>query len=556
MAKGARGPYRPDKRSVGQLLATTSPSIVVPNWQRSYSWTVKEVETFWNDLTDFEKSGRAEYFIGSVVIVETSDDKHLLLDGQQRLATSTILLSVIREYLKRYSADAAGRTQSRYLADIDDATNETTYKLTLNAYDAEFFRRKILESRSDSFVDPSEERSSHTHISRAREFFDAEFAKQYASLQGKEAYDWALSIQNALTNKLSLIAIFSTDEDSAAEVFETLNDRGIGLSTADLLRNLVMRRASPSAHDRIISLWDDVLSFDNDQLIKNFIRHYWVSKYGDVKTQSLYREIKTQIEDQNINSETFSKSLYDAAGLYRAILAGEADNAEIARRLSDISDLGAGARILYPSLLAMLEVVPTEGQLAVLQVLTNTYVRHSLIGGRENSRLENVLYGATRRLRSSSSVQSFLKEVDDAAPTDEEFQASFERASIRNSREQRYVLSKLEATQRSTDELSVADSSKVHVEHIYPQTPLPGAAWPAHDRWISRLGNLTLLSGKINVAARNGSFETKLPHYEKSDIELTKALTAYSSWSTQEVERRQKDLAQLALKTWTRWVGD
>jgi uncharacterized protein DUF262/uncharacterized protein DUF1524 len=555
-AKSKPGSYRPEKRSIGQLLSTTSPPIVVPDWQRSYSWTVKEVETFWSDLTDFQKSNRPEYFIGSVVIVETSDGKHLLLDGQQRLATATILLSVIREYLKQYKGDAASRTQSKYLADVDDTTGELTYRLTLNTYDAEFFRRLVSSDRTPSFTEPNEERASHIHIARARDYFDEQFKEKYASgLSPKDAFEWALSIQSVLAHKLGVIAILSTDEDSAADVFETLNDRGIGLSTADLLRNLIMRRAHSSAHARIISLWDEVLSFDNDQTIKNFIRHYWVSKYGDVKTQSLYREIKTHIVENKIDSEDFSISLRDAAGLYQSILAAEADDAGRKRRLSDISDLGAGARILYPSLLAALEVVPIERQPVVFDVLINTYVRHSLIGSRENSRLENVLYGATRRLRANGDVAAFLKEIDDAAPGDEDFRPALERASIRNTREQRYVLTNIEAVARPTDELDVADSRKVHVEHIYPQTPEPGSEWANHDRWLNRLGNLTLLSGKLNSAIKNGPFEKKKPFYEKSEIQITRALVEHDAWSSAEVEARQKSLAEYGLIAWPKWNG-
>src|SRR3989338_7919755 len=151
--------YRPQKQTVGNLLSTTNPPIVVPDWHRSYSWTSTEVETFWRDLLAFDAryqgdnlSGQ-EYFLGSVVIVDATAD-HLLLDGQQRLSTAAILLSVIRDYVKRYSDNASTRTQARYLGDFDDTRNAYTYKLTLNLYDREFFQRKILEARDGAYADP------------------------------------------------------------------------------------------------------------------------------------------------------------------------------------------------------------------------------------------------------------------------------------------------------------------------------------------------------------------------------------------------------------------
>src|SRR5258706_8074960 len=160
VASQPTGLYQPDKRTIGELLATTSPPIAVPDWQRSYSWTESHVEAFWNDLLDFERRnppeaiGLREYFLGSVVIVTTGTKEHLLLDGQQRLATSAILLSVIRDYAKKYKEDSAKRIEARYLADIDDARNVIAYKLSLNVYDRDYFRRKILEYRDSSYQEP------------------------------------------------------------------------------------------------------------------------------------------------------------------------------------------------------------------------------------------------------------------------------------------------------------------------------------------------------------------------------------------------------------------
>src|SRR6266849_5442447 len=117
--------YVPERKTVGELLSMTNPSIRVPDWQRNYSWGIKEIETFWKDLLHFQQlyPGDAvstqEYFIGSVVLV---DDKksHLLLDGQQRIATSAILVSVACEFLGKFNADSRTRTRQSYLTGTDD----------------------------------------------------------------------------------------------------------------------------------------------------------------------------------------------------------------------------------------------------------------------------------------------------------------------------------------------------------------------------------------------------------------------------------------------------
>ena len=108
--------YTPSRQTIGNILSMTNPAIIVPDWQRSYSWKISEIELFWEDLLRFDKLypddniANNEYFLGSVVLVDNKRN-HLVLDGQQRLATSAILLSVIRDYLNKYSNNAARKAR-------------------------------------------------------------------------------------------------------------------------------------------------------------------------------------------------------------------------------------------------------------------------------------------------------------------------------------------------------------------------------------------------------------------------------------------------------------
>jgi Protein of unknown function DUF262 len=158
--------YEAGRKTIGTLLATTSPRIEVPEWQRSYSWTTEEIEAFWQDLVAFDAQYPEdniigeEYFLGSIVLV-TGGATNLLLDGQQRLATATILLSVLRDARRQYSGDAAARLQSKYISDFDDATQTTTHVLTLNVYDQDFFRAEIQDEPKTPLVRPTPTLRSH-----------------------------------------------------------------------------------------------------------------------------------------------------------------------------------------------------------------------------------------------------------------------------------------------------------------------------------------------------------------------------------------------------------
>jgi uncharacterized protein with ParB-like and HNH nuclease domain len=547
--------YQPEKRTIGELLSTTSPPIVVPDWQRSYSWNSSQVETFWSDLLDFERrnpkeaAGLRKYFLGSVVIVTTSEKQHLLLDGQQRIATSAILLSVIRDAIKAYKDDAAHRIQSRYLADIDDAQNETVYKLSLNVYDRDFFRRLILEYRDGSFVEPERSQASHRLIAEAREYFEGKFSEKAKSVATPEdAFKWALRIQDVLTNYMSVVAITSSDEETAAEVFETLNDRGIGLSTPDLLRNLVMRRAPANLRDDIVELWGDIIQFETDTEIRTFLRHYWISRHGDVKTQRLYREIRDHITGNDVQSLDISRDLKDAAAKYRDIVAARDDDAEVEALLKEIDQLGAS--VLYPIVLSTLEKVSAEKRGGLLRAVINLYVRHSVVGLLENSKLENVIHKIAVDIRGELNADDAIAALNEFAPDDDAFKSAFQRLSVSRTATQRYLLSKLESDKEQTEEHVVNIPDKVHVEHIYPQVPQDGQKWANHSQAINRIGNLTLLAKRLNVGAKNAPFADKKPYYEKSTILLTKELCANADWNFALLDDRQKKLSERIALIW------
>jgi hypothetical protein len=560
MATQSVSTYEPNKQNVGNLLSMTNPSIIVPDWQRNYSWKREHVETFWNDLIHFMETmslERPEYFLGSVVIVrEQATEQLLLLDGQQRLATSAILISVIRDRIKTFNKNAADQLQKQHLVDHDYVKNETVHKIRLNVYDREYFRRLILVDRGDAYEPPTASMASHSLILDAKNFFEDSISTYLGAKGGEEAFTTMMKIAHCLLHRVTLISVTSTNEDSAAEVFETLNDRGIGLSTPDLLRNLIMRRAAAGDHEAIIKSWEPVVSFENDTEIKSFIRHFWVSRYGDVKTQSLYREIKSKILETNLPSLVLATQLKDAAQVYDKFLRADTGIERIDTVLGAISDFGSSARMLYPALLSIFSVLTPPISEDCAEKLLNTFVRHSVICGRENSKLENVVYRAAQILRNTASSEEFLAILNEASIDDGSVEDRFSSLSVSHNGTRRYLLEKLETKLRGTEELIVAGGKRVHVEHIYPQTPLDGTKWANHDAAINRLGNLTLLAARLNTAIKNGPFSNKKLHYEKSELVMTKQILEYETWDFAAVEARQVKLAELAVSVWPSLASD
>jgi hypothetical protein len=546
--------YTPAKRTIGELLTMTNPPIVVPQWQRNYSWTVSEVDTFWKDLLGFEARyperniDQQEYFLGSIVIVD-QNVKHLLLDGQQRLATAAILLSVIRDFLARYDNNAAVRTTTRYLVDYDDARRENKYKLTLNQYDRDFFRREILEARTPAHVPLNAQLESHKLIRKARKYFEDAFTAKYAELgEGEIAHTWAVRIQEVLVYHFSVVAVYSTDEDNAATVFETLNDRGIGLSTPDLVRNLLLRRANDGQREEIIDLWRVILDVEADAKLGTFLRHFWIKREGDVKGQSLYREIRDTVQAQAIDSLDLSRALQDSSLIYRDIVNARDDDEEIRNILHDIDSLGAS--VLYPALMSAYERLDRDAIKLVARALLVTFVRHIVVAGLDSSQLESVVFDTAHRLGADLTAYEAVTRLREFTPDDDRFQAQFETASFPKVAFARYILRELEHSKRATEELRVAPPSRVHVEHIYPQNPPAGQKWDNHSQVLNRLGNLTLLSRALNAAIRNGPFDAKRNAYANSEILITRDLLNYVEWTPATIAARQTALSQRATEIW------
>jgi hypothetical protein len=551
--------YDAQRQTIGTLLSTTSPRIEVPEWQRSYAWGTPQIETFWQDLLAFDGQYPAdtisseEYFLGSIVLV-TGGSTNLLLDGQQRLATATILLSVLRDARRAFKADSATRLQNKYISDFDDQSNSTTHVLTLNRYDRDFFRGEIQDEPGTPPSRPSPTLRSHALIRKARQYFEARVAEEAAELGGGDAaFQWNLRVAKVLCDHMSVVAVTSTDEDNAAAVFETLNDRGIGLSTPDLLRNLLLRRASDAdGRDRIVAAWQTILAIEEEVGVDQFLRHYWVSHRGDVKARKLYREIKSKIIEEDINSLSFSLDLAETAPLYRDLVRMREDDPELRRQLEGIRLLGAKA--LYPVLLSGYSVLDDEADKEPLRqlasALTTMFVRYNVIGGRETTVMESAVYRIAAELRTNSNFDEAIAALADLAPEADEFLARFARAGVSRITTARYLLREIEHAKRRTQEVSVEGTDRVHVEHIYPQTPA-FERWPNHRSMIDRLGNLTLLGKRFNTSVKNSDFGTKKAQaYEQSDILMTKELLAWDDWNAEAIDARQQELANWAFDIW------
>lgn len=550
--------FTTEKRTLGVVLSNTTPPLRVPDYQRDFSWEDQQVSEFWYDLSHFDEAypgnniNGKEYFLGAAVFVN-NQTFHLILDGQQRLATATILLAALRDKILEYKGDAADQVQSTFISFQDHLTGDHSPKLQLNEYDRAFFRDSFQTFPRNAAAVPGPRKRSHKLILKAYEYFSDQIRQAWDSRGGGEqGFKWAARIVKTLTDHVSLVAVVSTDEDNAASIFETLNDRGIGLSTADLLRSWLLRNAPPTDREEIIGCWSEV--FDSAGIgegAETLIRLSWVSRHGDVKERSLYRVISRNLRDTRTSSVNYSRQLRDDALLYRRVRDG--DTSDGREREIWLGLPALRAQSAYAPLIAACRVLGDDPRRRISVALFSLIVRHNIICDRDRAKFETTAFAAAKTLSDSGNEQGALAQLRALSPSDADVRNNFSNLAFGRSQTgaAHIFLRALEYTLRRTDELIVATPDRVHLEHIYPQRPDAANRLVDHDQRVGLVGNLTLLSRKLNQEAQNLPFADKKGRfYNQSELFLNQALLNFDNWTPADIEGRQAALCDLAIQTW------
>jgi hypothetical protein len=548
--------FQPDKRTLGQLLSNTSPPIRVPEFQRDFSWAEEQVSEFWSDLIAFSRNeppkelvGK-EYFLGAAVLVNNGSF-HLLLDGQQRLATTTILLAVLRDKINEFNDKAARQIQDLFITFENYLTGEKVFKIQLNVFDKDFFRDRIQSFPRVEGVQPT--KKSHQLIESAYQYLMARVTEGWVSAgDGRKGFEWAGNTAVALCDHLALVTVISNNEKTAGSIFATLNDRGIGLSTVDLIRSSVLQLSHETQREEIIQCWNATLEACGTAIgAETLIRLSWVSVHGDIKARALYREVSELLDGDGVPL-SYSRRLRDDAVQYRRFREGDTDDDELQDYWTALRTLNANSG--YAPLLAAFHKSAPEDQKFLARALVSLAIRHNIVCDLDRAKFESAVFTAARKISDGGSLEQALEGLRSLSPDEQRFRGSF--SQLRFSPQQhavaRYMLQALESKLESTQETAVAGSAKVHVEHIYPQNPPQDRKWSRHGEFVNLLGNLTLLDHRLNVGIKNADFaEKKEQAYRVSRLEITKRLVLYpDDWSPETIAERQSELCNEAEAIW------
>lgn len=537
----------------------TPKQAVIPAFQRGYSWEKSHVATFWEDVWEFhEQSGSNDtYFLGPIVILP--EDSHInILDGQQRLATATILFAGIRDLARQKGGQKGGDLARDVQRDIIlvDEDNEL-FSLKPNDLDRDFFENHVQ-------VDPpvGDNKAiirSHRLIKQAKTFLSDSLAEKF---KGKSAHDLVAELKKfktTLAERIKLVVIEVKSEEEAYQIFETLNDRGLRLSVPDLLLNFLMRSSKNSSQrDKVREDWNSIIQTTGTRRVSTFLRHMWVSQFGDVKSQGLYREIRKHIEKEGITSRSFAKNCAEECTFYTNIIEVDGSVLKTAEPYVKALVKNLSADKAYPLLLSGLQCLSESDYAKLCNSIVALVLRHSLIANLNPSALEDTLYGVARMIRDLKSkgktsatilhkAKVALKTID---PKRSQLSQGLADVYLTKSQAQyvmREIGNKLQSGTRAVE------MGKTSIEHIFPEHAKK-AEWPNYDSMqplIWHIGNLSLLEPKINKDVGNKSFKEKLGKYPGSEIVMTKAIAGkYTEWNEYNVKKRAISLVKTIDQIW------
>ncbi len=542
----------------------------VPPYQRDYSWSEEEWEDLWNDIVGLIPDTQDHHYMGALVIQGKSDREFMVIDGQQRLATlSLFALAVIsklytmadQEIDPDSNKERAQQLRNRFIGEKDPASLTESTRLLLNNTDNDFYQDYLVQLKRP--LNPRKLPKSNKLLWKCFLYFTERLNEQGDLRTDGEAVAGILS--ETAARQLLFILITVDDELNAYTVFETLNARGLELTTTDLLKNylfsLVKVRTDLEALQR---RWASLIAtVDHGGRFVEFLRYHLLCKQSQmrVRSQRLFKLVRDSTKSQE---DVFAllDELESRAELFAAV---SDPNHGYWMELSDakpyIRELCLfRVRQMLPLVFAAWEGFSKEDFVRVLKLVSVTSFRYNVISSLNTNVLERVYPNAARAIIAgdATSPADVFKLIKPIYVDDEKMHQDFSLLVI-NPRGQKkkltkYILARLEqdASGRSCD--FVTDPGTV--EHILPENPME--AWDEtfpsglQETSVYRLGNLTLLDSSENKEISNATYDEKLDAYKNSAYALTRAIpkTAPEEWTPELVNKRQQQLARRAVHLW------
>ncbi len=534
--------------------------LAVPPNQREYSWTTKEVRTLFQDFAKAISDSERSYFLGTVVTIPRSGDILEVSDGQQRLATTAVLLSAFREYLLQREPVIAESITNEFLTGIERASRVRIPRLRLNVDDNEYFRARL--TAQEPFPLPT--KPSHRLLDAAFAEAKEHVRKIVSGLDEKDHGDLLNQWIDFIQSRALVVLLRVRNEANAYRMFETLNDRGLRTSQADLVKNYLFGRSG----DRIGEIqqkWSFMRgaleTMEDDDITILFLRHALNLIRGLVRETQVYEAVQNHAKSPQ-QVVTFASNLETLATAYVSIHNPDHEkwneHTDATRKALSVLNL-FDIRPMRPLILAIAHKFTKRDQTeAACKLCVSLCVRLMIAGGTRTGTTEEGLASAAHKvflgeIKDSHGIHSSLKSI---IPNDEQFRLAFQTATVSSRKLAKYYLRSLEMVAKGEKEpwhIPNDDKSVINLEHVLPEKT--EGNWPQFTEdqvrlFYKRIGNLALLRASENSALKSAGFDAKKPIYQQSPYALTAQIAQANTWTIKEITERQEVLSGYALKAW------
>lgn len=540
-------------------LIRTGGKYIIPKFQRDYSWDNEQWDDLWQDIENMIAIN-GEHYMGYLVLQTTKSKDCMIIDGQQRFTTITIIiLAAIKGIQKLIDSGIEVEDNTRrlntlrntYIGNVDPVSLEYDNILILNKNNNDYYREYIvklgeLKLRNTSYTEKL--------MKKCFEWYEKQLINKFST--GKEYAEFI----TYLVDNLYFTIIKVSDEMNAFRVFETLNARGVQLSSADLLKNYLFSLVdNTSAYpDRIKTLeekWSSLTKNIQAEKLPDFIRYYWNSKNKTVRSNDLFKAIRQAIKT---DKEVFAL-INDMQGYSDVYMGIRNPNDELWHATPNVSKKIELLNIFnmrqpYSLLMAAYKAFDINKFDKILNYIINIGFRYSVICGKNPNDIERIYNNLAVTISKSQDFN--LSELKVIYVDDNEFVPIFNHKAFadntRNRKIVRYILNKYELFKGGPrDSLSTSETDTV--EHILPQHP--DEKWGDNnydfDSLIYRLGNLCLLEKNLNQNIENKSYSEKVGILRQSSFETTKSIPEdYQEWNSESINKRQQQMGNAAKTIW------
>ncbi len=531
---------------------------IMPIYQRTYSWQLKQCALLLKDIQEASKSEQG-HFIGSIVYFQpdihtiAEINKYLVIDGQQRLTTITLLILAIVKFIEKNpdcEVDTTAKKLKNYYLFNAEEDNDLYFKLLLTRRDKEtlinLLTNKLLSTKYSN-------RIVENYDYFYKQIDENNINKIYKGLQKLIVVDVALE----------------REKDNPQLIFESLNSTGLNLSQADLIRNYILMGQEPTFQKRLYeTYWHPMeQSFgENITSLPFFMRDYLTMKLNHIpKIGEVYDTFKQYFNEHKdkLGVENIVNSLYKYSQYYVAIALRKEEDKTLKSIFKEITKLRMDTS--YPFLLAVYsdynnELITIDEFVEILHLTKNYVFRRAICGIPTNS-LNKTFAILYKNIKSEVYVESvkaafILMDGYRRFPDDTEFMREIKLKDVYNFRSRNYLLESLENFNRK----ELINAENYTIEHIIPQNPKTPIEWQKElggnwklvkEKYLHTLGNLSLTAYNSELSDRSFSSKKNIEGgFNDSPLFLNKSVRVADVWNEEAINTRAVELSQIALKVW------